>query len=247
MSTKPTLYFVYSSGPARSIILLLNKFNVLDKVELKEIDIMKGENRTPEFLDMNPFHTVPTLKHGDLSLYESTAIIEYLCEIFELNGEYGIPKDIVAKYKTINMLHKYHNLIAPGQRNIVMPYYSAFFSGQPLNVDDIKNGLAKTKAEQYAQLDAILAKNGGFVTGATPTAADIHYWIDLYQMVKFDYPADNYVTMHIYDFEEHPNIQKWLKAVKEAVYVPEISEKPQEFIGMVAQKIGNGFRLLDNQ
>lgn len=50
--------------------------------EYHEIDLMKGATRTPEFLSMNPYHTVPTIKHGDFSLHESSSILRYLVKAF---------------------------------------------------------------------------------------------------------------------------------------------------------------------
>jgi glutathione S-transferase len=44
------------------------------------ISILKGENRTPEFLAKNPFAKIPILEDGDLRLRESTAICIYLAE-----------------------------------------------------------------------------------------------------------------------------------------------------------------------
>eukprot|EP00461_Guttulinopsis_vulgaris_P002077 UN02078 len=152
---------------------------------------------------MNPFHTVPTLKHNDLCLYESTAIIEYLNEILKLDGEWGFTNDnIVQKYKEINMLHKWHNFIVPGQRAIVTPFYGSLFAGIPFDVEAMKAGLAKTKDDQYKMFDELLAKNGGFVCGNKPTFVDVHYWVDVFQMTP-----DGKYTLHIYDFEQHPNIK----------------------------------------
>lgn len=46
-----------------------------------DVDIMKGESRTPEFLAMNPFGQVPTVKLDDgRCLAQSNAIIVYLAK-----------------------------------------------------------------------------------------------------------------------------------------------------------------------
>lgn len=42
------------------------------------VDIVKGASRTPEFLAKNPNGRVPLLEDGDLLLWESNAIINYL-------------------------------------------------------------------------------------------------------------------------------------------------------------------------
>ena len=45
------------------------------------IDILKGEQFTPEYLKLNPKGVVPTLVHDDLVVPDSTVIIEYLDHI----------------------------------------------------------------------------------------------------------------------------------------------------------------------
>ena len=45
------------------------------------IDILKGEQFTPEYLALNPKGVVPTLVHDDLVIPDSTVIIEYLDQI----------------------------------------------------------------------------------------------------------------------------------------------------------------------
>jgi glutathione S-transferase len=44
------------------------------------VDLPGGALRTPEFRRLNPFGQVPVLEDGDLVLYESIAILEYLEE-----------------------------------------------------------------------------------------------------------------------------------------------------------------------
>lgn len=46
------------------------------------IDILAGEQFTPEYLQLNPKGVVPTLVHDDLVIPDSTVIIEYLDQIF---------------------------------------------------------------------------------------------------------------------------------------------------------------------
>jgi glutathione S-transferase len=48
--------------------------------ELQLVDPKKGETRTPEYLKLNPHARVPTLVEGEMVMYESAAIVQYLCE-----------------------------------------------------------------------------------------------------------------------------------------------------------------------
>jgi len=48
--------------------------------EIVPVDLTKGEQRTPEFLALNPYGRVPVLTDGTLTLWESHAILAYLGE-----------------------------------------------------------------------------------------------------------------------------------------------------------------------
>ena len=48
--------------------------------ELVSVDLARGENRTPEFLVMNPHAKIPVLLAGSFALAESDAILWYVAE-----------------------------------------------------------------------------------------------------------------------------------------------------------------------
>ena len=47
-------------------------------LELQLVDLAKGQQRTPHYLALNPTGRTPTLVDGELVLWESTAIMQYL-------------------------------------------------------------------------------------------------------------------------------------------------------------------------
>jgi len=63
--------------------------------EIVNIDISKGENRTPEYLKLNPNGKVPTLVDGEVVVWESRAINAYLAALHPEHGLY--PTDPVAR------------------------------------------------------------------------------------------------------------------------------------------------------
>jgi len=85
-SEKPRLklYQFAASGNSRIVRLVLEEKRL--PFERVNIDVTKGENRTPEFLKLNPRGKVPVLVHGapegDVILSESSVINEYLEEVF---------------------------------------------------------------------------------------------------------------------------------------------------------------------
>lgn len=50
--------------------------------EFHVTDLMKGEHLQPQFLEMNSYHTIPTIKHGDFCLHESSTILRYVARAF---------------------------------------------------------------------------------------------------------------------------------------------------------------------
>ncbi len=72
-----TLYSMQRSGNSYKVRLVLAKLRI--PYRLREIDILKGDSHTPEFLAMNPTGQVPLLEvEPGRYLAESNAIIWYL-------------------------------------------------------------------------------------------------------------------------------------------------------------------------
>tara|TARA_B110001450_G_C17469627_1_gene419639 strand:- start:144 stop:761 length:618 start_codon:yes stop_codon:yes gene_type:complete len=78
---KYTLYYINGCPGARAVRLYLKYKNI--NVEEILVDFSKGIHKTPEFLKLNPMHTVPTIKvtkpDGSIEgVYESRIILKYL-------------------------------------------------------------------------------------------------------------------------------------------------------------------------
>ncbi|MGI9412883.1 MAG: glutathione S-transferase family protein [Hyphomicrobiales bacterium] len=74
-----TLYSMQDSGNCYKLRLVMAQLDI--PFRLVDIDILKGESRTPEFLEINPNGRVPTLVLDDgRPLPESNAAMWYLAE-----------------------------------------------------------------------------------------------------------------------------------------------------------------------
>jgi glutathione S-transferase len=71
------LYYFPSPNPQK-IRFALNELGV--DCETVPVDLLKREQRSAEFLALNPYGRVPVLVDGDLRLWESHAILAYLGE-----------------------------------------------------------------------------------------------------------------------------------------------------------------------
>ena len=93
-----TLYDYLSSGNGYKCRLLLNQLGI--PYHRVELDIMKGETRTPEFLAKNPNGRIPALELEDGSvLAESNAILFYLAE-----GTPFLPADRLGRAQVLQWL-----------------------------------------------------------------------------------------------------------------------------------------------
>ncbi len=87
------LHFHPMSGNSRRAMLVAT--HLAAKVDLVRVALESGEQRTPEFLRLNPNGRVPVLEDGALVLWESNAIIEYLAD--KTPGQTVYPTELAAR------------------------------------------------------------------------------------------------------------------------------------------------------
>lgn len=78
------LWWHPGSPPARAVELACKYAGV--EVDRKFVDLMKGEHMSPDFVAINPQHCVPTIRDGDLVIWESRAIMQYVFNQYKPNS-----------------------------------------------------------------------------------------------------------------------------------------------------------------
>jgi glutathione S-transferase len=86
------LYRYPLSGHAHRAQLMLSLLGL--PVELIDVDLIRGEQRQPEFLARNLFGQVPVLEDGDATIADSNAILVYLATRYDPSGRW-LPRDAV--------------------------------------------------------------------------------------------------------------------------------------------------------
>lgn len=79
------LYATPLSANGRKVLAVAAELKVQADIQL--INVYAGEGRRPAYLAVNPAGKIPTLIDGDLTLFESNAILVYLAEV---HGGYGL-------------------------------------------------------------------------------------------------------------------------------------------------------------
>ena len=95
------LYHFWESGNSREVRIVLAEKGLDYQSEI--VNVMKGETRTPKFLAMNPFGKVPVLVDGDLVVYESNIINEYLEEKYP--NPRLMPREPAARAAARQLIH----------------------------------------------------------------------------------------------------------------------------------------------
>ena len=72
------------------------------ELELIPLDLAGGAQTSDEFIALNPNHKIPTLVDGDFVLWESTAIMIYLCH--KNPGSGLIPEDIRERSQAVQWM-----------------------------------------------------------------------------------------------------------------------------------------------
>lgn len=80
-------YYLPGSSPCRSVIMAAKAVGV--ELNKKLLNLQAGEHLKPEFLKINPQHTIPTLVDNGFALWESRAILVYLVEKY---GRFPVPQ-----------------------------------------------------------------------------------------------------------------------------------------------------------
>lgn len=83
-----------------------------------------GQERPPEYLQEQPFDQVPILNEGEVRLFESGAILQYLGE----KSETLLPRDTQAKYRAIGWTYAALNSVEPALVNLLL--IDIFFTGE---------------------------------------------------------------------------------------------------------------------
>ncbi|EDW42477.1 GM24014 [Drosophila sechellia] len=83
-------YYMPGGGGCRTVIMVAKALGL--ELNKKLLNTMEGEQLKPEFVKLNPQHTIPTLVDNGFSIWESRAIAVYLVEKYG-KDEYLLPKD----------------------------------------------------------------------------------------------------------------------------------------------------------
>ncbi|XP_049942684.1 glutathione S-transferase 1-1-like [Schistocerca serialis cubense] len=103
-------YYWPGSAPCMTVQMVAQDIGV--KLNMKFTSLRAGDHLKPEFLKMNPQHTVPTLNDNGFFLSESHAVIEYLYPVMFWGAKQFDP----VKLKELETAYEFLNTFLEGQQ-----------------------------------------------------------------------------------------------------------------------------------
>jgi len=188
------LYVFPPSPRAFKVMAIANHLGI--DTTLRFVDLVKGEQKTPQYAALNPNMRMPTLKDGDYVLWESAAIAQYLASKKPDSGLF--PRDErarldVTRWQCWDLAHWDPACATFLFENFVKPVILK--SGEPDPAALAKGAELFHRAAKV--LDSQL-KGKKFVTGTTLTVADFGLGAPLNYADKARLPLDPY-----------PEIKRW--------------------------------------
>ncbi len=159
------------------------------------VDYFKGEQKEPAYVAVNPNASVPALRDGDFTLWESNAILQYAAD--KLGREAAYPRDLQQRADVNRWLLWEPSSWFPSAyvflvENCVKP----LLGGQP------DPAVLDAQAVQFHKLAGIVdARLAGsrWVCGDNPTIADIALAAPIHLHAWQKLPLS-----------DHPNLQRWM-------------------------------------
>ncbi len=189
--------------------------------ELHPIDILNGEQFTPEFIAISPNNRIPAIidSHGPdgkpYAVFESGAILLYLAE---KTGKLW-PGDMKSRYDVMQWLMFQMGNVGP------MFGQNGYFQGYcPEDIPLAKERYHNVTKQIYSVLNNRLGKSA-YLAGDDYSIADV---------ATYPWTMPEQQTLHHIDIDEYPNVKRWES---------EISQRPavQRGLSVLAEdmKVGN--------
>lgn len=168
------------------------------------VDLSKKEQKTEKILALNPNGKIPVLVDGDLTIFESGAILQYLAE---KSGKF-LPQDKKEKWTAIQWLY--------WQMSQVGPNLGGYFSAKLLVRPRVQAVMDRYETECLRILDVMenrLAQSEYLASSYSIADMACLPWIQTYVRVEPEWISSRpNVTRWIQLCQQRPAVQKILKS-----------------------------------
>jgi len=193
------IYGLSQSTCTRRVAVVCKELKI--PYELINIDLRKGEHKSPEFLAKQPFGQVPAIDDDGFKLYESRAISRYLA------AKVGSP--LLPKQSDLQAFAKFEQAASVEYTNFdpsaaTLTFEKVFKPMRGLSTDEAAaSKLVETLNAKLDAYETILSQQK-YLAGNEITLADLFH-------LPYGYMLDTHAG---YDFfKTRPNVARWWKDI----------------------------------
>lgn len=158
--------------------------------ELEKLDFESRQQKSPEYLKLNPSGVVPTLVEDGKALTEAGAIVMHLADT-HADARLAPPLGSLERARYYQWMHYLANMLQPQFRAWWYPDEPA---GEAM-AEEVKRRAAERAARCFDTLDAHLAANGPWLLGERLSAADFQLTMLMRWSRKMPRPATDWPAL----------------------------------------------------
>ncbi|KAH8247673.1 hypothetical protein KR038_007956 [Drosophila bunnanda] len=190
----PTLDFYNMPGSPGTLAVVMTAQAVGVELNSINVDTTKGEHLKPEFLKINPQHTVPTLVDNGFAIWESRAIVVYLVEKYGKPDSPLYPKD--PQIRAVINQRLYFDM-----GTLYAAFATYYFPILRNSSEETEKNLEKLNAA-FELLNTLL-EGQDYVAGSQTSVADFAIFATILVIRVIDF-----------DLKEFPNVDRWFQNVR---------------------------------
>jgi glutathione S-transferase len=166
---------------------------------LTKIDCFQGEQKSPEYVSINPMAEIPAMRDGDFILTESNSILQYAAD--KAGNTDAYPADLKTRADINRWLFWECGSWFPS-----CYIYLVENCVKPLLGDQTDQSVLDGEAENFHKLAGILdtrVAGSKFICGDSPTIADVAVAVPMHLHEWAKLPLD-----------QHANVRRWIADVE---------------------------------
>ena len=184
-----------------------------------DLDVHVVDSHDPdsraELLLLSPSFLVPALHHGDVTVWDTLAIGEYLHETFPERALY--PPDPQARALCRSVSGEIHSGFS-GLRHALPMDVTSHSPGFPLWAS-VKPDLDRVEALWN---QCLAASGGPYLFGSRPTIADAMYTPECTRVTTYDVALGPAATAYVKTMVESPELREWIAAAADEIDTEEL-------------------------
>ncbi|KAK2838230.1 hypothetical protein Q5P01_015442 [Channa striata] len=198
------VYLDLMSQPCRAVHILLNCAGIPHRV--RTVALRRGENRSPEFIKLNPMQKVPVMVLDGFVLTESDAILKYLATKYNI-PDHWYPRQPERRARVDEYTAWHHSNTRPHTARVF--FLEVLFpaqTGSQVEEGRLLRALSQL-SETLDKLESMFLRRQAYLCGEDITLADLLAICELMQPLGGGRDV----------LQDRPQLQRWRDRVQAAV------------------------------